>query len=602
MSCHRRELKRLTCRLILLQLVLLSLLALGTLSGSASVAIPFDAPDLLPTAVWPKSIAIADFNGDSKPDVAVGALTGNLEVLVNQGRGTFVETTSTAIAGGRVQGVAADDVNGDGNQDLLAACNPDSLRVYLGDGTGDFTTFIEYPVQMQPADVAVGDLNNDGLPDAVLGKYNDFDAIAVFMNSPAGFLPPQYQTISTVTRIVLADFNGDSKLDLAGTQYLTQQGWVALGTGDGTFAALHSFATGSSPLGIDRGDLNNDGSPDLAVANYQSGEVSVLFNNGSGQFTGQNIKMGARTSDVTIGDFDNDGLLDIAATNLHSDTVSVLHNDGAGDFSTTQNISLQSPYAIAASDLDGNGKLDLVASNWSIVPAWGPITGGLSFIFNDRPPRPAVSAARYSTDRSATTTVKVSWSARSPSRVIVAFDVDKRVGPEGRWAGWRRNTSTMRKYFTGSVGTTYYFRARGTDTSRITSGWSTARPVAVPYDQSAATFKGRWQTRTGTKLFRGTSRYSSIRGATASRRFRNAMEVALIITKSIRGGKADVYLGDVKAATVDFYAARTRFRVPIRIKTFTNPTPGTIRVVVKHRKSRASLGYRVEIDGVGVKT
>ncbi len=60
---------------------------------------------------------------------------------------------------------------------------------------------------------------------------------------------------------------------------------VLLGNGNGTFASGVQYATGSSPWGIVTGDFNNDGKPDLAIANFGSNNVTVLLGNGNGTFT-----------------------------------------------------------------------------------------------------------------------------------------------------------------------------------------------------------------------------------------------------------------------------------------------------------------------------
>ena len=104
---------------------------------------------------------------------------------------------------------------------------------------------------------------------------------------------------------------------------------VLLGGGDGTFAPQQTFAIGSDPSSITTGDFNGDGVADLAATNQNSDSVSLLLGNGNGTFAGQQI---FATEDlpkgITTGDFDGDGLLDLATANRgsYSDGVSALLN------------------------------------------------------------------------------------------------------------------------------------------------------------------------------------------------------------------------------------------------------------------------------------
>src|SRR5262249_2390057 len=90
---------------------------------------------------------------------------------------------------------------------------------------------------------------------------------------------------------------------------------------------------GGSPRLLTFGDLNGDGIPDLAIANYGSNSVSVLLGNGNGTFQNQ-IMFAASvgTRGIAASDFDGDGRLDLAASNLLNNTVSVLQNAANGNF------------------------------------------------------------------------------------------------------------------------------------------------------------------------------------------------------------------------------------------------------------------------------
>jgi hypothetical protein len=87
-----------------------------------------------------------------------------------------------------------------------------------------------------------------------------------------------YASGQTVNSVAVADFDGDSRLDIAAAHFQGHDISVLLGQGDGTFASPVKFPVGLSPVGLLAADFNGDGRPDLAVASLQDRDVSVLLN------------------------------------------------------------------------------------------------------------------------------------------------------------------------------------------------------------------------------------------------------------------------------------------------------------------------------------
>ena len=82
----------------------------------------------------------------------------------------------------------------------------------------------------------------------------------------------------------MGDFNGDGRPDLAVANFNSGNVSVLLGNGNGTFQAAQNFTAGSYSYSVVAGDFNGDGRPDLAVANFWSNRGSVLLGNGNGTF------------------------------------------------------------------------------------------------------------------------------------------------------------------------------------------------------------------------------------------------------------------------------------------------------------------------------
>ncbi|GAB3999735.1 hypothetical protein GCM10028807_50790 [Spirosoma daeguense] len=153
-------------------------------------------------------------------------------------------------------------------------------------------------------------------------------------------------------------------------QFTTQVG----GTGEGNFISPSTNpnpAVGSRPISMALGDVDGDGYLDLLSANFESDNVSVRLNDGTGSFTtsptNPNPTVGDGPYSVVLGDVDGDGDLDFLTANLYTDNVSVRLNDGTGNFtppSTSPNTTVgDAPACVVLGDVDGDGDLDFLTAN-----------------------------------------------------------------------------------------------------------------------------------------------------------------------------------------------------------------------------------------------
>jgi len=323
-------------------------------------------------ALFPYSVAVADFNGDGKADLAVAnAHSDSVSVMLGNGDGTF-QTEVPYTVGNAPQSVVAGDVDGDGIVDLVVVNTGDStVEVLLGNGNGTFHAGGTFTVQANPLDVVIGDFNLDGKLDLAVANGPNSAGVSIllgngdgtfhaFTASPAG---------TNANSLAVGDFNGDGKPDLAVTDLINNDVNVLLGNGDGTFHAATSspFMVDSGPTSIAVGDFNGDGKPDLAVANGTSNDVSVLLGNGDGSFqTAVNYAIGSSTQPVSLatGDFNGDGILDLAVANHLANTASVLLGNSNGTFQAAAGYGASFfPQAIAVGSFTGDGRADLVVAN-----------------------------------------------------------------------------------------------------------------------------------------------------------------------------------------------------------------------------------------------
>ena len=245
----------------------------------------FGMPSVLPFSRRVNALAVADFDGDGRLDVAAGGV--GLRVLKGDGAGGFVPASDPNLTCHCLDVVAA-DFDGDSKLDL--AVNEGAtgrLQAYFGDGTGAFGPPVDIGAGVVipyalifPGGLETADLNGDGHPDlaarSVIG-----DRVAVFLNDGmGGFLPSaSYPTGTGFRDVVAGDFDRDGRVDLSTStdfdvdplRFVT----VLPGLGQGQLGAPLSFVMGPPDGALVIGDLDGDAQPDLVWAGR---EVWSLLN------------------------------------------------------------------------------------------------------------------------------------------------------------------------------------------------------------------------------------------------------------------------------------------------------------------------------------
>lgn len=242
----------------------------------------------------PISLTAADFNGDGKSDLAATDFAnGNVVILLSLGNGTF-QTPVTYAVGTNPTAITALDFNSDGHTDLAVtstgtdpntAAPVDQVVLLQGSGAGTFSDAGSVQLSASGSEsITAADLNGDNKPDLIVG--NSDSTASILINSGSSFsLGNSVPLASPSAGMVTADFTLDGHLNLASADGAndstpsTNSITVAQGVGDGTFLTPTQFATGNQPAGMVVADFNGDGKPDLATVNPAAGTVSVLLNN-----------------------------------------------------------------------------------------------------------------------------------------------------------------------------------------------------------------------------------------------------------------------------------------------------------------------------------
>jgi hypothetical protein len=343
----------------------------------------------------PESVVTADFNRDGKMDIAVASVAADFQVQVflGNGDGTFgrpltldYEVASAPIAVG--------DLNNDGIPDLVAV-NQDSgfVSVMLGKGDGTFRAPVNYATPAGPADIVLGDFNGDGNLDIATSDQYDNPCYCVSVligNGDGTFREPAIITDAPAhvepRALVSGYFDGDKNLDLALAESFTSSGAVQimLGNGDGTFRLGASYGVAAPELNsIAAADLRNNGKTDLVVGEFEGMGVVVLLGNGDGTFEQPVLYDISSPLGVATADFNGDGIPDIVASSIGADAgfTGVLLGKGDGTFGKATLYSTGVfPWGVATADFNGDHLIDVVVVDLETNQAFTLLnTGVVSF-------------------------------------------------------------------------------------------------------------------------------------------------------------------------------------------------------------------------------
>ncbi len=306
-----------------------------------------------------------DLSGRNLLDLTVNSNDGNpgFTSLLNNGDGTFqmgAQFASDYYGGGGGLG----DFDGNGKLDLAYVEGQQSDttlhgEVALGQGSGIFSGGQKFDTaQGAPPQIAVGDFNQDGIPDIVTASTYKY---SLFLGNGDGTFR-QGQVLNILGGpLVVADINGDGKLDLVagfGNGFGVQV-QVLLGNGDGTFQKALTVASPVIAGNLFVTDVNGDGNEDIVFSDFVN--VWVIRGNGDGTF--RKAQLYTFTGGLAIGDFNADGKADIVQ--VMPGAVSYMAGNGNGTFAPAQVTTLPELLFvtnIASGDFNADGSIDLAIS------------------------------------------------------------------------------------------------------------------------------------------------------------------------------------------------------------------------------------------------
>lgn len=317
----------------------------GSVSVLLRTATGFEeAPQLEP--VQANALASGDFNGDGKPDLAVGTATA-VQIYLGTGKASAPFTTGQLITVGTqadygVTSIAVGDFNGDGKLDIALSYSsilgPSEIGILLGNGDGTFATPVFYTSGSYSYYIALGDVNGDGKLDVVTS------GIDILLGKGDGTLAaPTSLGLTSWVNVLLADFNGDGLLDIAlatGADPNQPEVAVMLNSGGGSFGPPIYTQTLYYPSyeaqALTAADVNQDGKQDLLVG--ESDALQTLLGNGDGTFQvitdATNVEW-FNAFPIVVDDFSGSGKPELAVANSAAGYIATLLNEGDGNFSIT---------------------------------------------------------------------------------------------------------------------------------------------------------------------------------------------------------------------------------------------------------------------------
>ncbi|MGK0389350.1 MAG: hypothetical protein ACI94Y_002090 [Maribacter sp.] len=292
------------------------------------------------------SVAFADVNGDSYPDVLTTGKTESSEYIArlytNDGKGIFKEV-ATPFDGVDYGSVAFADVNGDNHQDVLITGESEGgyiAKLYQNNGRGTFTEIATPFEGVRTSSIAFADVNSDGDLDVLITGFSISKSTGItqlYENDGRGTFTEMSSPFEAVSNgsVAFADVNGDNYPDVLITGATSEESIAELyiNDGKGIFTKSATSFQGVTRSSIAFADVNGDDYPDVLITGYAEprGLITQLYeNDGTGLFSRITMPFvpGVGSSSVDFADVDGDNRQDLLITGrTHSSYVAKLYKN-----------------------------------------------------------------------------------------------------------------------------------------------------------------------------------------------------------------------------------------------------------------------------------
>ena len=333
----------------------------------------FGPPAFYRTGGEPYRMAVGDFDGDGATDAALGQFaqdsdTASSDIALAFGRGDggfdaadVVDLSAHALA------TELADMDGDGHLDLVATVSVSlglpAVRIALGHGDGGFDAPVVVDVGTSSGELAVADLDGDDVLDLVVAGDPPFAATVAAPGAGDGvtFGAPVQVATGDVTDVRVGQLDDDDAPDIIVARFDAGVVTIYHGDGRGGFGEGQYLWAGGFPNGMTLADLDGDGRTDIACAD-NNGVVGLLRNLGGGAFASpQTLAAPGNPLRVVAADFDRDGLTDLATAHKQPKQVRLFLGTGGGSFGPAIVSGLgQVSRWMAAADVNRDGLPDLV--------------------------------------------------------------------------------------------------------------------------------------------------------------------------------------------------------------------------------------------------
>lgn len=332
-----------------------------------------------------RAVAISDLDDDGFADLVLGTASlgssrFNVQILYGDERGEFAEeSVTTNIVGATPKAIAIGDMNNDGMQDIVVGtggcCSSGRVAVLENEGNREFTVASNLAVP-EAHEIELANLDGDLNLDVIALSSSTNEVLVLAGNGDSSVAAPVGYAVGTFPRnLALGDVNSDGRVDLLTSNITTDDFSILIATDDGRFEESVSIPGVDTPTSITVGDVNGDGHADTLVSNSITGDpvVSLFIGDGSGGFAApRHISASASLGFVQLVDDNDDGILDLLAANngVPGGSLRIAHGDGSGEFQLApEGIPVDSPSTLALADVNEDGLNDLITAGLDVALA-----------------------------------------------------------------------------------------------------------------------------------------------------------------------------------------------------------------------------------------